>query len=352
MILANEKSKVNRNSIKKKLKIIPIIAISLSLLIPVFAFLPVGTKAYFGYFNVDYPGGNSTFWASYRNIEGYPYPESYGWPIISGWGGDMGTLNPDGYNYGFRSYMVTSHFNIFDYPWNYVYDPYTDTYNEMWEPALDADVISVYAYIRGFTEMNEGWFSVRYNTTTSWYDSTVWLHSGAYYSSSPKGANYNSSGWSNSTLFPYTTHSSTSWWVTHEWNITSLYDWNVSMLKTCQYPDTSAGLNIMWTTIENNSMMVYDYLGIRYTCYGTYQSGRPAGFITPDITFDKNISGLIWLLVLFIPAMMMGQVIPKYGFVAGIVLMLVILTATQVNFLSVSVIGFVGIAVMLYKKGV
>lgn len=219
--------------------------------------LPEGPVPHTGYFTVEYPKGNSTFWITTRNLaEG-------GYDALTSYGSVCADLNPTNVNFGLRTYAVTSHFNIYNY--------YENGWHNWSTPSLDAEVLSVYAVIVAYHDLNQGWFSVRYDENQSWYDSTPWLASSQYYNT--VGVGVTTGQWHNSSLFPYKGHvdgGSMSPWFTNTWDITNLMAWNVSMLQDCQYPVTSAGLNIMWTSIENTTYQLFDYVGIIWSGYGDY----------------------------------------------------------------------------------
>jgi hypothetical protein len=330
--MANEKSNGNKSPAKNIVKIASILALSFVILFGSMAFLPKEAMAYYGAFSVDYPKGNDTFWGAFRSGS---IPGSAGYDAISGYGGVSLDFNPDRYNYILRTYLVTSHFNDFSY------------YNYPNVPAWDATVTSVFAVVRAFIEMNEGWFSVRYNTTASWWDATPWNPNGAMYYMGSIGPSYDSYGWHNSSLFPYAFHNDTDLFVEYEWNITSLYTWTIPMLVNCSYPDTSKGLNIMWTSKENDSYREMDYLGIRYTAFGNYTNLQSGAIIAP--TFDALSTTIVWLLMLYIPTIAMSQFIPKLGFVFGMGLMLIIMNVADSSFLPVTFVGVAAIGIILYK---
>ncbi len=319
-----------------KIKYLAIALIALMLLVPVFQFLPVGVRATYGAFAVDYPKGNSTFTNYFRTVTG-------GVDAINGYGGDWEDFNPNNVNYNLKNFIVTSHFNDFTY-YNYPNMPLDNWIN----------VTSVFAIVRAYYSINEGWFSVRYNTTTSWWDSTPWNPSAANYYNHV-GVSYNSYGWKNSSLYPYgvaTAFTSggenASEFIEYEWNITSLYTWNYTMLSTCQYPDTSKGLNIMWTSQENISYAYFDYLGIRYTAIGNYTNLNPNPPLPPT-TFNAVSGSIVWLLILYLPAIAMAQYIPKLGYVFGMALMLIILFINDSSFIPVTFVGFAALGILIYK---
>lgn len=68
---------------------------------------------------------------------------------------------------------------------------------------------------------------------------------------------------------------------------------------------------------------------------------------------EENFSGLVWLLILFLPAIAMNQAIPKYGYVAGVILMLLIIGIANMDrgFFFVTIMGLINVGILIYKEG-
>jgi len=64
---------------------------------------------------------------------------------------------------------------------------------------------------------------------------------------------------------------------------------------------------------------------------------------------EINMNSLIWLIILYLPALAIAQFVPKLGFVAGMSLMLGVFGLAQAGFFQISVMGFVAMMVALYK---
>jgi len=62
---------------------------------------------------------------------------------------------------------------------------------------------------------------------------------------------------------------------------------------------------------------------------------------------------VIYLLILFAPAIVAGEYVPKIGFIFGMSMMLFILaiTSSSLGFFPFAIIGFLNIGVMIYKGG-
>jgi hypothetical protein len=102
----------------------------------------------------------------------------------------------------------------------------------------------------------------------------------------------------------------------------------------------------MWTFTSNWTHQYIDYVGVKYSY--TYDN-LTGVFNTPNLIFSSNLYSLVWLLIMFTPAIAMSQYVPKIGFIAGITLMLIIIGVTQSGFIPTMVIGILGISVLLYK---
>ena len=70
-----------------------------------------------------------------------------------------------------------------------------------------------------------------------------------------------------------------------------------------------------------------------------------------QIVSEETTYGILWLIILYLPAIAIGQVVPKYGFAAGMMLMLWLFGATESGFFPITLMGTVAIAVALYKGG-
>lgn len=73
------------------------------------------------------------------------------------------------------------------------------------------------------------------------------------------------------------------------------------------------------------------------------------GYADEDIIFTENTNAIIWLIVIFTPAIAFGIFVPKLGFMAGMALMLGVFGATQAGFFPIALMGFVALGVAIYK---
>lgn len=233
-------------------------------------------------------------------------------------------INPGGVNNGKREFIYT-----------YEFHDYSDFFNMNYTPTVNAEVTKVSALVIGDALLTQGWFSIGF--TSNFAASAPWL-SGNSQDFTTTGANEAIKGiWRNSTLFPHIDWG-TGNMVRNIWDITDLYDWNLSLVES---PD----LRIMWTTCRNRTLFI-DYLGIQFEYYDVARDSD-----LPIVTEEIQMKSLIWLLVVFAPAIIMQPVAPKIGFIAGMALMLGVLGLSNPDFFPMSLIGFVGVAVLAYKDG-
>jgi hypothetical protein len=239
---------------------------------------------------------------------------------------------------------VTNQFSTFD-----IFG-YTDP------PPVNSTVLEVKITVIGKMngKFNHGWLSWAMLNGTSWYNShaSTWMNTTMEpYNSASVGITSTTGNtiglWHLSPEFPWNVDGSYGLigapGITqgiNYWDVTDDYPWNVTNLMSNQ-------LTVMWTTNRNTTANYVDYLGLTYTV--TNYFAEPA-YDLPLITAGVNITGLIWLLIIFLPAIVMNQVIPKLGFATGLILMLLVIGITQTGFLYVTVIGIVSVAVSLYKK--
>ena len=85
------------------------------------------------------------------------------------------------------------------------------------------------------------------------------------------------------------------------------------------------------------------------TQMGIWVTASDALFLSPiGDEFEKTFYGLIWLIIVFLPAIAIGKFVPL-GFHAGLLLMLAVLSISQPGFMSVLVIGYLAIGINIYK---
>ena len=134
---------------------------------------------------------------------------------------------------------------------------------------------------------------------------------------------------------------------------TDLYDFSNPNLGTYN--------NIMvYVSINDNNMPVYiDYIGLHYIWYepprggsgGGNNSNNGGGLVFYGYRFTKNIMSMVYLILLFSPAIILGEFVPKIGFPIGLMLMLTIIDVTSIsyNFIGFMLIGWLTLGVMYYK---
>lgn len=234
-------------------------------------------------------------------------------------------INPSSTNYGWMKFLAMGQFDT----WQEA--GYNDHINES---SIFTNVKLFFAGGYQYSYIPEGFFSFGF-VTPSWYESVPFLDGlKSWPVLRDDGVNKNGSIWHNSTLYPWDQGRTKS----VEWDVTSLFAWNYSLL-------TSPNLYVMWYTKENRSSQFINYLGFKIETSVWIDQGS-----TDTGTYiATNISGLIWLLIVFLPSILLNTVFPKIGYAFGMILMLVIFTVTQDNFLIVTLIGFIGIGALLMK---
>ena len=260
-----------------------------------------------------------------------PYPSDNGFIKIDGLYGTFNTPSPS-YSTN-RVTAVTGRFDTFD------------VYGNTSAPPINASItkVEVILFAKIHENINAGWFSIGF-VSTSWYESVgASMEDDETYN--PTGhASANWGNWHNSSVMAWNESDDEPedqlQTAMQRWDVTSLYSWNVSMLM-------DADLYVMYSMIRNTSSTEYmEYLGLQYeTAY--YGGTSPAYY--PPVDTDVNIAGLIWLLVLFLPAIALNAAMPKIGFIGGLMLMLILLGFSQSGFLYVTVVGMIAIGILIYK---
>ena len=224
-------------------------------------------------------------------------------------------------------------------------------YPEM--PPIDAQLSKVIVTVKFLLRSDiipEGWLSIQYHENTTIPALIPWTSNIREYDA--KHHTLDSYGWYNSTLIPYLDDVAFLRWddVVYLWDVTDFYAWNYTMI-------TSDDLYVMWTGKQNCSDTAkICYLGVYWEWNLPYNpmSDEDNPFVVepeemPEVDEETNIMGIIWLVVLFIPAIAMGYFVPKLGFVAGMALMMIVLSATQTGFFVVMVIGMAALGATIYK---
>jgi hypothetical protein len=65
--------------------------------------------------------------------------------------------------------------------------------------------------------------------------------------------------------------------------------------------------------------------------------------------FQTSILGLIWLLVTFLPAIVLNEFIPRIGFVSGILIMTIVLGLMMENYFFITIIAIIGCAFLVLR---
>lgn len=261
------------------------------------------------------------------------------------------------YDYVGSSNPLPSVGNVYGYATsaNFNYGIYYPTPSPPWYnqtlPPINATIDRVWAVVvtHNAESINSGWLSVLINNSQTHLGSYPWLDS-----------SYQPLPWVNSSIFPYyhqyhagndlyallqivnNPHPLINWnsslAVGHIFNITNQYNWTPDLLK-------SNRMQVMWTQVFNETSNI-DYVGLIYTWF-------EITVFTPIYSGESQttFSGLLWLAIIFMPAMLMAQIAPKIGYTAGLIIMLIILGATQPGFFPVSIIGFASIIITLFKAG-
>lgn len=189
--------------------------------------------------------------------------------------------------------------------------------------------------------MNHGWFSVGWADASEPFDAYSWNPTGTY--SASKNKNNTAPYLYNSTEFDYLpswTYGGTGVFVTalgygRSWDVTDYVDSYANV--------TSSNFAVVWNFNRNTSQYNFDYIGMRYTFqytgYGEWNFN----------IFELTLKSIIWIIIVFLPAMLLAQVIPTIGFLGGIAMMLLILGFTVTGFASVMVVGLIALGIVSYK---
>jgi len=110
-------------------------------------------------------------------------------------------------------------------------------------------------------------------------------------------------------------------------------------------------LKVIWYFEDCANNTYFDYLGITYTYYtGPYVPISVPDYDVPFLTFSSVVNALIWIVIIFLPGLLLGVFAPGIGFQGGLAIMLIVITAIDLNFLVVSVIGLVGVSLSFFRR--
>lgn len=140
----------------------------------------------------------------------------------------------------------------------------------------------------------------------------------------------------------------------YDFDETGTYDFLVSREVTEAYDEwdyndffPSAGMPRwrcwFWTNVSTTPQY-WDYIGItfKYTYGVDYTLGE-------DVATESHIYGFIWLFIAFAPGLVMGQIIPKFGILVGLSIMVIGIGIMYPSFLPVTLVGLVGTGIYFYK---
>jgi hypothetical protein len=251
-----------------------------------------------------------------------------------------------------NEYGISEDFYTFAIARNYTYDTYHFSANDTPNSGSRITRVAVVAkFYIGSDNVPEGWLSVQYSEGAVIPDLIPWGMNVREYDA--KYHTLDSYGWYNSSLIPNI--ESVAFFryedIVYLWEVTDFYDWTYDML-------ISDDVFVMWTGKQNCSDVTkLSFLGLYWEYNMTYE---PIGndevnpFVVepeemPEIDFETNMMGMIWLIVLFIPPIAMGVFVPKLGYIAGMSLMLVILSITQDGFFVVTALGTASLGALVYR---
>ena len=191
--------------------------------------------------------------------------------------------------------------------------------------------------------ISPGWLSFSLVNTSKWNKGQPWLSD-----------NQSGASWFNSSTYDLTVSNATGdpnllegyLPMQYTWDVFNLTNWTPAILKYYS-PTNQSPLTIMWTMFLDGTPVKIDYLGLYYTFNYTGSAG--GGGSLPTVEMAKNTFGFIWLLIVFLPSIVMTNAIPKVGFVAGMTLMLIIVSLVHNNFIPFMLIGLIGMVILVYK---
>lgn len=128
----------------------------------------------------------------------------------------------------------------------------------------------------------------------------------------------------------------------HLWyDITELRNWSIGILNSSS---SWQSLRVYWITNASPTAQVWDYLGFSFSFLYDTPYDPPT-----NETVVGQLHGAIWLLVIFLPGMLLGQVIPQIGFLVGISIMLIAMLSAYGSFIPITLMGLVCVGVYVYR---
>jgi hypothetical protein len=247
------------------------------------------------------------------------------------WGadGDFADFNPRNLDYGSMIYIAGNQYNKSGlYGFIPLYSNITIT--------------NVKAIIIAPDHIKTGYFSLKLSTVSTAVAFPWWGWGGISFQ--PAGAGVDTAYVYNSTLFPHISSTALVPYPANVWDITSKANWTYDLI-------TSIDTYISWTTIGNTTIAgadYIDYIGLWWQYYADFNyTGTWNGTLIPS--FSDNFNSILWLLIVFAPALALQYMLPKIGYAFGMFLMLFIFGLTQTNFMYVTIIGISALGIMLYK---
>jgi len=116
-------------------------------------------------------------------------------------------------------------------------------------------------------------------------------------------------------------------------------------------PWTYASVNELSASLYGPAITLspYDHDIVNVTQFGVI--AVPVDYISPiGEDFEGNFYGLSWLILIFIPGIIVGSFTPV-GFIVGTLLMLIVLSLYLPGFVPVLLIGLLGYGMVLFKGG-
>lgn len=102
------------------------------------------------------------------------------------------------------------------------------------------------------------------------------------------------------------------------------------------------------TTTGFDGFQFFDYIGVEYLYYPS--SNELTEFDNPYLDLEEMITALMYLIIIFVPAIALNYFVPKIGFAVGMSIMLVVFMLLYTSFLYVSLIGLISVALLFYKS--
>ena len=173
------------------------------------------------------------------------------------------------------------------------------------------------------------------------------------------------------TFGPYQTVFQYDWWTgdSANWPKVLEYEGAYGLNKFRQSPyntnssstyPTNPQTSLPWTYASVNTLVAslygptvglspYEYNIVNVTQFGVI--AIPGDYISPiGEDFEGNVYGLLWLILIFIPGIIVGSFTP-IGFIVGTLLMLIVLSLYLPGFVPVLLIGLLGYGIVLFKGG-